>query len=33
VSSIVNFSSSFPGSLGDLLIVVHTKSSNSIARN
>ena len=33
VSSIIKLSSSFPGSLGDILIVVHTKSSSSITRN
>ena len=33
MSSIIKLSSSFPGSLGDILIVVHTKSTNSIAWN
>ena len=33
VSSIIKLSSSFPGSLGDILIVVHSKSSTSIWRD
>jgi hypothetical protein len=33
VSSIIELISSFPGSLGDILKVVDTKSSNMIAWN